>query len=75
MRAYFGGDPTPAQHGRVVIYKAMCDLLWTLWGLIQHADDNPAEDFWAYATGRFERCKALMNDHSFEVHLTAVAAG
>ncbi len=75
MRAYFGAAPTPAQHGRVVIYKAMCDLLWTLWGLIQHADDNPAEDFWAYATGRFERCKALMNDHSFAVHIAAVKAG
>lgn len=75
MRAYFGAEPTPAQHGRVVIYKAMCDLLWTLWGLIQHADDNPAEDFWAYATGRFERCKALMNDPRFAVHVAAVAAG
>jgi len=75
MEAYFGGAPTAAQHGRVVIYKAMCDLLWTLWGLIQHADDNPAEDFWAYATGRFDRCKALMNDPSFAGHVAAVKAG
>jgi thiamine kinase-like enzyme len=75
MEAYFGGAPTAAQHGRVVIYKAMCDLLWTLWGLIQHADDNPAEDFWAYATGRFNRCKALMNDPSFAGHVAAVKAG
>ncbi len=75
MRAYFGGTPTPAQHGRMIIYKAMCDLLWTLWGLIQHADDNPAEDFWAYATGRFDRCKALMNDPAFTAHLDAVGKG
>jgi len=75
MRAYFGADPTPAQHGRVVIYKAMCDLLWTLWGLIQLADDNPAEDFWAYATERFARCKTLMNDPSFEDHVAAVREG
>lgn len=75
MRAYFGADPAPAQYGRVVIYKAMCDLLWTLWGLIQHADDNPAEDFWAYATGRFDRCKALMNDPAFASHLEAVRIG
>jgi hypothetical protein len=33
----------------MVIYKAMCDLLWTLWGLIQHANGNPADDFRAYA--------------------------
>ncbi len=60
MRAYCGGEPGQAELGRMVIYKAMCDLLWTLWGLIQHSDGNPAEDFWAYSSGRFERCKALM---------------
>lgn len=74
LTAYFGAPPTAAQYGRMVIYKAMCDLLWTLWGLIQHADGNPAEDFWAYATNRFERCKALMLAPSFAGHLAAVAA-
>jgi len=75
LRAYFGGEPTPEQMGRVVIYKAMCDLLWTLWGLIQHADGNPVEDFWAYATGRFDRCKALMQNPDFATHVAAVEAG
>lgn len=75
IAAYFGGAPTPAEHGRVVIYKAMCDLLWTLWGLIQHANKNPADDFWAYATGRFERCKALMATPAFKDHVSAVARG
>jgi len=51
----------------------MCDLLWTLWGLIQHSDNNPAEDFWAYAIGRFERCKALMSTPAFTQHLRAAA--
>ncbi len=75
LAAYFDGAPSPAQMGRVVIYKAMCDLLWTLWGLIQHADDNAAEDFWAYASGRFERCKVLMNAPEFGGHVAAVRAG
>lgn len=75
LRAYFGREPTAAETGRVVIYKAMCDLLWTLWGLIQLADDNPAEDFWAYATGRFDRCRNLMQDPSFDGHVAAVRAG
>lgn len=73
LTSYFGAAPTAAQFGRMVIYKAMCDLLWTLWGLIQHADDNPAEDFWAYATGRFDRCKALMFNPAFAAHVQAVA--
>ena len=72
MEAYFGRAPSAAEHGRVVIYKAMCDLLWTLWGLIQLADDNPAEDFWAYSTGRFARCKALMDDPAFDGYLAAL---
>lgn len=72
MTAYFGRPPTPSEIGRMVIYKAMCDLLWTLWGLIQVANDNPAEDFWEYSVGRFTRCKALMTDPSFEDHLHAV---
>ncbi len=75
MAAYCDGAVSDAAFGRMVIYKAMCDLLWTLWGLIQHADDNPAEDFWAYATGRFERCQALMGQGDFPKHLAAVEAG
>jgi hypothetical protein len=52
----------------------MCDLLWTLWGLIQHADNNPADDFWAYSVNRFERCKALMGRDDFGDWLAAVSA-
>lgn len=72
MNAYFDGKPTQSDFGRMVVYKAMCDLLWTLWGLIQHADKNPAEDFWQYAVDRFERCKKLMNSPEFAKHLEAV---
>jgi thiamine kinase-like enzyme len=72
MRAYCDREPERAELGRMVIYKAMCDLLWTLWGLIQHSDDNPAEDFWAYAIGRFERCKALMTSADFAQHVHAI---
>lgn len=72
LRAYFEGEPPAAGQGRFVIYKAMCDLLWTLWGLLQHATGNPADDFWAYATGRFERCKRQMAAADFERHLRAI---
>lgn len=72
LHAYFGGAPSPSERGRVVIYKAMCDLLWTLWGLIQLANNNPADDFRAYADGRFDRCKALMGTAEFTRHVGAV---
>ncbi len=73
MEAYCGGAVSPAIYGRMVIYKAMCDLLWTLWGLIQHANKNPVDDFWAYSINRFERCKILMGMNDFGGHLMAVA--
>ncbi len=75
LHAYFGRPATAAETGRMVIYKAMCDLLWTLWGLIQLADGNDAEDFNAYAQGRFARCKGLMQDDKFEDRIQAVKAG
>jgi thiamine kinase-like enzyme len=75
MREYFGGEARPADRGRVVIYKAMCDLLWTLWGLIQHANRNPAEDFWAYSFKRFGRCKQLMATAEFPRHVENVRRG
>jgi thiamine kinase-like enzyme len=72
LRAYFGGPPRPADHGRMVIYKAMCDLLWTLWGLLQLANQNPAEDFRSYADTRFARCRTLMASPDFARHLAAI---
>lgn len=75
LAAYFGGPPSDAARGRVVAYKAMCDLLWTLWGLIQHANANPADDFWAYSVNRFERCRRLMRSEGFAASLEAVRGG
>jgi thiamine kinase-like enzyme len=70
--AYFDGRPPAHQRGRMVVYKALCDLLWTLWGVIQHVNGNPVDDFWAYAIGRFERCRALMASPEFAGHVRAI---
>lgn len=75
LEAYFQGKAPAAQAGRMVLYKAMCDLLWTLWGVIQVANENPVDDFWAYAVNRFERCKALMGSAEFGRHVDAVRRG
>lgn len=73
LAAYFGAEAPARERGRMVIHKAMCDLLWTLWGLIQLADGNPADDFRAYADGRFARCRALMGTAEFSRHVKMVA--
>lgn len=75
MTAYFGRAPGAFDVGRMVMYKAMCDLLWTLWGVVQHANQNPVDDFWAYAVGRLDRCRKLMASPHFPKHLQAVRQG
>lgn len=69
LAAYFGGEAPAGDRARMIIHKAMCDLLWTLWGLIQLANGNQADDFRAYADNRFARCKALMEAAEFARHL------
>jgi hypothetical protein len=59
----------------MVLQKAMSDYFWGLWSIVQHANGNPAAEFWSYATGRFERCKTLMSGGEFSRHLEAVSAG
>jgi thiamine kinase-like enzyme len=75
LHAYFGGEPPAREVGAMVAYKAMCDLLWTLWGVIQHANNNPVDDFWAYAVGRFRRCQSLLASPGYPRHLECIAAG
>jgi thiamine kinase-like enzyme len=75
LRAYFDGGPPAEQRGRMVLAKGLCDLVWTLWGLLQVMNDNPAEDFWAYSVHRFERCKRLLASAEFAAAIAAVRAG
>ena len=75
LTAYHDGPAPAGARARMVIYKAMCDLLWTLWGLIQLANGNPADDFRAYADNRFARCRALMATPGFAGHVAVLAKG
>jgi thiamine kinase-like enzyme len=75
MVAYCGGDAPPGLFDRLVLQKAISDYFWGLWGVVQHANGNPAADFWAYATERFEHCGTSMGSDEFGSCLDAVSAG
>lgn len=80
LEAYCGGSPSDAMRARMVIYKAMAFLLWTLWGVLQEVNENPAPayhfaSYWDYAMDRFTRCQAIMGRADFERHLDAVRRG
>lgn len=69
MEAYYGDTASPALYSRLELYKAMSDLLWALWGFIQHANENPRDDFWTYALDRLEQCKTRLGSTDFGKHL------
>ena len=72
MEAYCHGDVPEELYSRLEIYKALDDLLWSLWGFIQYANQNPLDDFFTYAQERFVRCAERMEDPSFGHHLDVV---
>ena len=75
MEAYRGGTVSPALYSRLEIYKAMSDLHWSVWGFVQHAKGNPAEDFWSYGLERLGRSEARMSGADFTHHLSVVRMG
>ncbi len=53
----------------------MSDLHWAVWGFLQHAKGNPAEDFWSYGLERLGRSEARMSGADFTHHLGVVHTG
>ncbi len=75
VEAYRGGPGPSALYSRLEVYKAMSDLHWAVWGFVQHAKGNPAEDFWGYALERLGRARARMDGADFTHHLGVVRTG
>lgn len=73
LRGYFGASASAHEVGRMVAYKAMCDVLWALWGQVQYLNDNPAENFEQYANNRMNRAITLMKSAQYPEHISAVA--
>jgi thiamine kinase-like enzyme len=75
MEVYYGTGLSPALCSRLEVYKAMSDLHWSVWSFVQHAKDNPAEDFWSYGLERLGRSKTRMSGADFGWHLSVVRTG
>ena len=75
MEAYHGTGLSPALYSRLEVYKAMSDLHWSVWGFVQRAKGNPAEDFWSYGLERLGRSKTRMSGADFGRHLSVVRTG
>lgn len=60
LAAYTEREPTPRLLARVTAAKALTDVVWAAWALVQDADGNPAQDFPAYAEFRLERARRAL---------------
>ena len=72
IEAYHGGAVPPALLSRMEVYKAMSDLHWSVWGFVQHAKGNPAEDFLAYGLDRLHLSRVRMRSADFSRHVGVV---
>jgi hypothetical protein len=72
MEAYYGPRLSPVLYSRLEVYKAMSDLHWSVWGFVQHAKGNPAEDFRSYGLERLGRSKTRMSSTEFSRHVNTV---
>jgi thiamine kinase-like enzyme len=75
MEAYYGARLSPVLYSRLEVYKAMSDLHWSVWGFVQHAKGNLAEDFRSYGLERLGRAKTRMSSADFSRHLSVVRTG
>jgi thiamine kinase-like enzyme len=75
LQSYFGRAASHFDKGRMVIFKAMGDLLAALWGMVQHGYANGREDFKATSLYRFERCRSAKHSDHFSASLKAVQCG
>jgi len=66
--AYFG-ESSSHLLARMHLYAIMSDFIWTLWGAIQNKISKLDIDFWAYATGRWERALGLLDSNEFPTWL------
>jgi thiamine kinase-like enzyme len=75
MQTYHGTGLSPALYSRLEVYKAMSDLHWSVWGFVQRAKGNLAEDFWSYGLERLGLSKTRMSGADFGRHLSVVRTG
>jgi thiamine kinase-like enzyme len=71
-RAYFDRVEEPLL-ARMRLNALMSDVGWTLWAAIQERISDIDYDFWGWATMRWERAAAIMDDPAFSGWVRAVA--
>ncbi|KPJ88860.1 MAG: hypothetical protein AMS17_03955 [Spirochaetes bacterium DG_61] len=57
---------------RMLLYKIVSDLWWSIWAMIQYRISNIDFDFYAYGNGRFQRLRRNASDRDFSKWLECI---
>jgi len=68
---YFG-RVTPKTVARVTVNKALADLKWSTWAMVQRAVSRIEFDFYKYGVWKHMRTRAVMHDPRWEMWLKGV---
>jgi thiamine kinase-like enzyme len=75
LRAYQGGEPSPAQRARLKLMRLMSDVREAAWGVMQARVSDLDFDFEGYGERHFQRLRRASEGGALESWLSAVAEG
>lgn len=71
LEDYFG-RVTPQIEARVAVYRALADIKWSTWAMVQRAVSRLDFDFYKYGVWKQMRARSLLRDSRWEVWLRQV---
>jgi hypothetical protein len=74
LTAWYGGRPPASVRARLALWQPVTDVVWALWGRVQHAGGNDREDLRAYASTRLRRAGHTLAGEQAARALAQVAA-
>jgi thiamine kinase-like enzyme len=71
IETYFGRFD-PAMKARLVVYRALADVKWSTWAMVQNKISTLDFDFYKYGAWKHMRARAVMRDPRWPDYLRAV---
>ncbi len=64
------GKMDEKRFARMIVYKAISDLWWSIWAMIQSKISTIDFNYYDYGSSRFQRMRDLINSHRFRECMT-----
>ncbi|KUL66720.1 hypothetical protein ACFV27_46140 [Streptomyces antimycoticus] len=64
------GAVTPLHTARIQVCKALADLKWATWAMIQQRISHLEFDYHRYGAWKYQRCRSVMHDSRWTLWLS-----